>query len=149
MFDGQNKGGGSGGGGNALNSIDFPTPDATNVYDIIDHLGVAYQNQPEVVGGAQSRGRRPWTETMFPTCGERPLEPIRSGGSFENTAPMSPALSLAMSSFCGQLAGSGTGALRGWAHLGNPRGVGRWSVRQTLTEANNHVTAIERCFSLR
>ena len=47
-----NKGGGSGGGGDALNSIDFPTPDATNVYDIIDHLGVAYQNRPEVVGVA-------------------------------------------------------------------------------------------------
>ena len=44
------KGGGSGSSGDKLISIDFPTPDATNVYDIIDHLGVAYQNQPEVVG---------------------------------------------------------------------------------------------------
>ena len=53
------KGGGSGGGGAALESIDFPTPDATNVYDIIDHLGVAYQNQPEVVGVAVT-----WSESV-------------------------------------------------------------------------------------
>ena len=46
------KGGGSGTSGDKLISIDFPTPDATNVYDIIDHLGVAYQNRPEVVGAS-------------------------------------------------------------------------------------------------
>ena len=33
------KGGGSGTSGDKLISVDFPTPDATNVYDIIDHLG--------------------------------------------------------------------------------------------------------------
>ena len=44
--------GSSTGSGEALSSIDFPTPDATNVYDIIDHLGVAYQNRPEVVGAS-------------------------------------------------------------------------------------------------
>ena len=44
--------GSSTGSGEALSSIDFPTPDSTNVYDIIDHLGEAYQNRPEVVGAS-------------------------------------------------------------------------------------------------
>ena len=46
------KGGGSGTSGDKLISIDFPTPDATNVYDVIDHLGHLYQNKPEVVGAS-------------------------------------------------------------------------------------------------
>ena len=46
------KGGGSGGGsGDALTSIDFPTPDSTNVYDVIDHLGVLYRNLPTLITG--------------------------------------------------------------------------------------------------
>ena len=46
-----NKGGG-GGSGDALSSIDFPVPDSTNVYDVIDHLGHLYQNHPEAIGVA-------------------------------------------------------------------------------------------------
>ena len=50
---GTHFGGGSGGGsGDALSSVDFPVPDSTNVYDVIDHLGHLYQNQPEVIGAS-------------------------------------------------------------------------------------------------
>ena len=45
------KGGGSGGSGDALISIDFPTPDATNVYDIIDQLR---RGLPEPAGSRRS-----------------------------------------------------------------------------------------------
>ena len=131
------KGGGAGSSGDKLISIDFPTPDATNVYDIIDHLGVAYQNQPEVVGAAVT-----WTasgdgDDVSSLWGE-------SNGTYRfRGITATSAVSSPQSGDVVLLPNGGfrhRGATR-WAHLSNPEGwVGGPYADED--EANNHVTAI-------
>ena len=131
-----NKGGGGGGTGDALSSIDFPTPDSTNVYDIIDHLGQAYWNKPEVVGVAVTWSASVDGDDVSSLWGESNGTYIFRG--IENTADVT-------SPQAGDVVLRPTGGFRHrgatrWAHLGNPIGwVGGPYADEN--EANNHVTA--------
>ena len=132
------KGGGGGGGsGEALSSIDFPTPDSTNVYDIIDHLGQAYWNRPEVVGAAVTWSASVDGDDVSSLWGESNGTYVFRG--IENTADVTSPQS-------GDVVLRPTGGFRHrgatrWAHLGNPIGwVGGPYAEED--EANNHVTAL-------
>ena len=126
-----------GGSGDALSSVDFPTPDSTNVYDVIDHLGHLYQNQPEVIGASVTWSASVDGDDVSSLWGE-------SNGTYrfrgieyvsDVTSPQSgDVILLPTGGFRHR------GATR-FAHLSNPEGwIGGPFADED--EANNHVTAL-------
>ena len=126
----------SGGPANSLNSIAFPTPTVSNVYDIVDHFGQAFANIPEAIspvvtwdpsgdgddvsdlwneqsGTYRFRGIQLTSSVSSPLSGDIVLLPT---GSFRQR-----------------------GATR-WSHLGNPVGW-RGGPYANADEANHHVLA--------
>ena len=131
------KGGGSGGGGgDALISADFPTPDATNVYDVIDHFGQLYANIPEAIAQVVTWDASVDGDDVSSLWGESNGTYIFRGIEYTSdvTSPQS-----------GNVVLLPTGAFRHrgatrWSHLGTPQGwVGGPYVDED--DANDHVTA--------
>ena len=129
-----NKGGGA---TTSLGSIDFPTPDATNVYDVIDHLGVLYRNLPTLITGTVT-----WTasgdgDDVSSLWGEQ-IGTYRFRGIQATSGVSSP-----QSGDVVLLPAGGfrhRGATR-WSHLSSPQGwVG--GPYANKAEADNHATAI-------
>ena len=129
-----NKGGGA---TTALDSIDFPTPDATNVYDVIDHLGVLYRNLPVLITGTVAWAASGDGDDVSDLWGEQ-TGTYRFRGIQATSGVSSP-----QSGDVVLLPAGGfrhRGATR-WSHLSSPQGwVG--GPYANKAEADNHATAL-------
>ena len=130
-------GGGGGGASNALETADFPTPDASNVYDVVDNFGQLYANLPEAIAQSVT-----WTasgdgDDVSSLWGE-------SNGTYRfRGITATSGVSSPQSGDVVLLPNGGfrhRGATR-WAHLSNPEGwVGGPYADED--EADNHASAL-------
>ena len=131
------KGGGGGGGGDAsvLESADLPTPSATNVYDVVNHLGVLHRIEPRQISQSVTWEASVDGDDVSDLWGESAGTYVYRGEQFTSTVT-SPA--------SGDVIILPTGGWRHrgatrWSHLGNPDGwIGQYV---TEAEAEDHVTA--------